>query len=225
MPLLFIALVVFLVIYLPCLIRVTSIACKSQFGPCSNSLEGKLRGFEGKNLKEAKKQVTEVLGAETSVTDFSLQFKIPAILKVDILEKKPKFAVKEKDTAVFGLVGQEGTVLKIEKDSSLPFLEIDEKIPGVGERVSDKIFFGLNLVYDLFLQYQLREGKIKDSLLVVDSLEGRRVIFPLAGDREILLGALRLIIGRLNDKSKDTRIVNGASVSEIDLRFKNPVLR
>lgn len=207
--------------YVPKLIFVNKISCKSQFGPCSTSLSEKLASKEGKNLKEVKKEVKEVLSYETSVSDFSLQFRIPASLNVFVVEKKPKFAVKQEN--YFGLIDKEGIVLRIEKATSLPYVEIQEKIPGVGEKVNEKTFFALNAVYNLFIQYQVRSGVISGNFLVIDSIEGRQVIFPLEGDLDVLLGALRLIINRLNASAKDTRIET--SVKEIDLRFKNPVLR
>jgi hypothetical protein len=46
-----------------------------------------------------------------------------------------------------------------------------------------------------------------------------RVIFPLEGDSDILLGGLRLIYSKIKEDG------NLAGYSQIDMRYKNPVLR
>ena len=60
--------------------------------------------------------------------------------------------------------------------------------------------------------YQVNKGEMINSGLVVELPTRVRVILPLEGSVEILLGSLRLIYSQVTDK-------------EIDLRFKNPILR
>jgi len=50
---------------------------------------------------------------------------------------------------------------------------------------------------------------------------GINVIFPTAGEVDVLIGSLRAILSQLNTGSEDTRI----KASTIDLRFDNPVVR
>lgn len=68
--------------------------------------------------------------------------------------------------------------------------------------------------------YGVQKGEITDSGLVIELPGSIRVIFPLdAPDPRVLLGSLRLVY---------SKITSGDMVgkySEIDLRFKNPVLR
>ena len=54
-------------------------------------------------------------------------------------------------------------------------------------------------------------------------IENRILVrFSLEGDIDVLAGSLRLIFSRLNDETTGIRM---GDVSEIDLRFKNPVIR
>ena len=55
--------------------------------------------------------------------------------------------------------------------------------------------------------------------MIVKIAGGVKVIFPLEGDIDVLLGSLRLILSQLNNDEREIRI------GSIDLRFENPVLR
>lgn len=207
--------------FVPKFIRINELVCVSQFGPCG--LGDKLSGLTGRSLDEVKREVSNVLLQEDSIADFSIQFKIPGTLEVAVIEKTPKFALKDLKSGFFALVDKEGKVLKIVEESSLPAVGVAGELPDVGETVEEEYFFALNILYNVFVSYAAVAGRIEDSSLVVNLPDGYKVVFPLAGDKDVLLGALRLLIERLNDRSKDSRINGG--ISEIDLRFKNPVLK
>ncbi|MBI4153583.1 hypothetical protein HY503_01115 [Candidatus Woesebacteria bacterium] len=223
LPIPIIALAVAAFFFWPKAIYIGEVTCRSQFGPCT-LLGDKLSGLSGSSLYDTRREVRYYLSSEDSISDFSIQFKIPDTLEVAIIEKKPKFALKDTASGFFALVDKEGKVLKIVEDSSLPRVISADKLPNVGEKVKEEYFFALNIIYNVFASYQARQGRVENNSLVVDIPQGFKVIFPLNGDKDVLLGALRLLIERLNASSKDTRI-NETGISQIDLRFKNPVLK
>ncbi len=222
-PIIILILLVGSIVLVPRLILIKHISCQSQYGNCFNSLEEKLKGAEGKSLREAKKEIEDILKNDLSLSDYSTQFKIPDTLKISLLEDKPKFTLKSLSKNVYGLVNKSGVVLKIEDNSTLPCVEVEGSIPNVGEKVSEKDFFALKIVSGLYSLYQIDKGKIQNESLLVELKNGIKVIFPLEGDKDVLLGALRVILNRLNEDEKESKI--NKVVYEIDLRFKNPVLR
>jgi cell division septal protein FtsQ len=168
------------------------------------------------SLFEAKKELKTVLTSDVLVTDFSFQFKLPNTLQVNLLERKPKFALKKRGSGAFALVDSRGIVVSYQDTSALPVLIMSDTPPNVGEMVSDKTLFALEILSDIFSMYQVKSGDLEDESLVIELKGGLRVIFPLEADRKVLLGSLRLILSRLNEES---------NVSTIDLRYKNPVLK
>jgi hypothetical protein len=222
-PIIALSFLVGLVVVAPRLILIKHISCQSQYGNCFNNLEEKFKVAEGKNLREAKKEIEDILKNDLSLSDYSTQFKIPDTLKISLLEDKPKFALKSLSNNVYGLVNENGLVLKIEDNSSLPYVEIEGTFPNVGEKVLEKEFFALKTILGLYSLYQIDKGKIQNESLLVELKNGIKVIFPLEGDKDVLLGALRVILNRLNEDAKESKI--NKVVYEIDLRFKNPVLR
>jgi hypothetical protein len=219
LPVIALLLLVSGIILAPRYIKVSSIECTSQFGPCV-LLEETLSSISGKSLYQTKKEIASVLSAESSVSDYSIRYKIPGNLSVYVVEKKPKFALS--NSSFFALVDKDGTVLKIGEETTLPRVEITGNLPNVGEKVSEDYLFCLNLLYNLFANYQVERGVIEGEKLLVD-ITGIRVIFPVSGDKDVLLGSLRLIIERLKQEPKDSKISKG--ITQIDLRFKNPVLK
>ena len=206
---------------LPRLLKITSIVCKSQYGPCSEGLSYKLTGFGGQSLSAVKKNLKLVLGSEPAISNYSFQLKLPSSLEVNLVEDKALFAVTTSDKKHFFLVDVGGVVVRIQDNSNLPLVILGENPPNVGEKVNPKSLFALQTVSDLYRLYQIKEGSLVNDSLETYLPSGEKVIFPLEGDRELLVGSLALIISRLNQAPKDSNI----KVSVIDLRFKNPVLK
>ncbi len=206
-------------------IKINSINCTNQFGPCSPYLTDRISSFKGRSLGNFKKEVTRLLKKEIVVSDFSIQYKVPDKAYIYLIEKKPKFALKDTGHGVFALISKDGTILRIQDSTNLPYIETGYKNPNVGEKVSGEEFFALNLIYYLYSLYQVDKGRISDDSMVIELPEGQTVIFPLQGDEKTLLGSLSLIYLRLKGTDKDSKISNVLGIRTIDLRFKNPVLK
>lgn len=216
------AISVFALFYsLPRFIRIKRISCKSQYGECSSVLKEKLTKSEGLGYSKAKSTVAASLAEDNTISEFLIQYKIPDKLSVNVLEKKPKYALKNSD--VYALVDKNGIVINILKETPLPFMETANTPANVGDKVNPEELFALEILYAVNFLYQTPKGVIEAKSLNVELPEGIKVIFPTSGDRQALLGALRLILDRLNAEPKDSRI--DKEIAVIDLRFQNPVLK
>ena len=81
--------IVFGLIYLtPRLIKIKTIDCKSQFGPCSQTFSSKSISFEGKNLKEAKKGLAGYFKSSPFIKEYSFTYKLPDKLFDNLIEAK-----------------------------------------------------------------------------------------------------------------------------------------
>lgn len=213
----FIVIFVILLFSIPFLIKVR-IECKSQFGECPAEVNSKLRMLNFQSLFLANRNVRKVLKENFLISDSSIQFKLPSTIFVNVIVKKPYFALENSFNGKFGLIDQKGIVLTIVDTSNLPVVVASEPIKKVGEVIDNKDLFALNLISGVKEMYQVGYGTIVNDTLVVDMPTGVRVIFPLEGDSEVLLGSLRLIYAKV--------VANYLGVySQIDMRYKNPVLR
>lgn len=207
-----------LLLVMPFLIKV-NIDCRSQYGTCPKEVTDKINLFNGKSLFTARNSVSKILKSDFLVSGFSLQFRIPNILQTEVLVKKPVIAFKDNGSDYMILVDTEGKVLSEASDSALPTITGITSLSGVGQKVSDKDIFALNLANGVYQMYQVRDFTVQDDSLLVELPGQIRVIFPLDGDSQILLGSLRLIYSKIQNEG------NPEKYSQIDLRFKNPVLR
>lgn len=205
-------------VVLPSLIKV-KIDCRSQYVECPQQVLEKLNFFNGKSLVFAKNGIRKILKSEFLISDYSIQFKIPNILRVELLAKKAVVAFKDSKSDFFILVDKDGKVLSMAQNSVLPVIILEGDLPNVGENIGSANLFALNLASGVYQMYQVRESYIQDGSLLVELPGQIRVIFPLDGDSEILLGSLRLIYSKVMEDG------NLAGYSQIDLRYKNPVLR
>jgi len=78
----------------------------------------------------------------------------------------------------------------------------------------------------LYSLYGVKEVRLRDR-----GLEARigeiLIIFPLEGDRDVLMGSLQLVLSQLNSGSEDFRIEEalGSKPKVVDFRYKNPIVR
>lgn len=168
----------------------------------------------GKSLAEAKTTLKSILAKDLLIKDFSLQYKLPETLQIYILIKKPKFALWNQEEKKAVLVDEAGTVLTEVEATNLPKVIVSGKLLARGEKVNQKELFALELIAGLNYFYQVNEGVLFEQRLEVILPGGIRVIFPLTGDRQVLLASLKAVFSGKIDK-----------IREIDLRFKNPVLK
>jgi cell division septal protein FtsQ len=210
-------LVIILTIYLPRIVKINSVTCESQFGPCSPNLSEKLALLRGTPVGETRKRVSEILASDILVKKFSIQFKLPNNFEVNILERKPKFALNNSGRSTVTLVDEEGYIVAIEVSTNLPRVIIHDFPGNVGEKVSKENLFALQVVGDLFTFYQIKKGEVDKDNLRVELKNGVKVIFPLEGDRSVLISSLELVLKRYGADSD--------LPDEIDLRYKNPVIR
>lgn len=194
------------------------IECQSQYGECPAEIESGLMKLAPGSLIVLRNEVNSYLKKNYLVSSYSVQFKLPDIIQVDLIVKKPYFAIKSSTTGGIGLVDNKGIILSLVDSTPLPTLVTQEPISKPGQVVSNQDLFALNLILGMNAMYQINYGTIMNDSLVVDMNTGVRVIFPLEGDDQVLLGAVRLIYTKVTSNYLGT-------YSQIDMRYKNPVLR
>ncbi len=227
--LLLVFLLIFSFLVLPKLIKVKAVECYNQYGLCSDELLTKVNTIVGDSFEAAKKKVTEEFNKTKLIDTYSFRFKLPATLRIDLILKKPKYALFQKITDEKVVLDDSGVVLEKVKETNLPYIVVPDNLPDIGETVGNKKTFALELLYGVYYLYQVKSGEILDDYLEVNVPGAGKVIFPLAGERDTLLGSLKLILSRLNTDTNSPKIGKvlpaGRQVKEIDLRYKNPVIR
>ncbi len=198
---------------LPRAVKVKKVECYSQYGLCSNDFLAKVNPALGNSINDAKKVVAEEFKSTKLIDNYSFRFKLPATLRIDIILKKPKYAISNKNTNEIAVLDSKGTVLQKTEKTNLPYVITVDSLPNVGETVDVKKIFSLELVYDIYYLYQVKSGEVVGDSLEVNIAGSGKIIFPLEGGRDILLGSMKLILSR------------AGKFKEIDLRYKNPVIR
>lgn len=208
----------------PRAVTIKKVTCASQFGPCNSQIQSQLDLLSNGKLAVVRSEIQKTLAQNVLVKEYFIQFRFPNEIKVDLLEAKPKYALKDKNNNIL-LVDERGIAITQSSLSSLPTVELDGELPEVGEEIDKKLLFASELIYDMNSLYGIDKGAIIADSLELEDAKGLIIRFPLEGDRQVLVGSLVLIISRLNTPDEITRIEGITDVKEIDLRYKNPVLR
>lgn len=201
-------------------IKIEKIECESQYGQCPETLIFNLQFTIPNQFLISKSQIKKILEQDIEINDYLIQYQIPNKLKIDINLKKPRYAIF--NSSKYFLIDKDGLIIEESSETNLPTLNKENINLVVGEKIEEKDKFALSIVNGLTYLYSINSGNIINNELKVTNSEGIIIRFPLEGDKDVLLGSLRLIFSRLNDETKGIRIED---TKEIDLRFKNPVLR
>lgn len=167
----------------------------------------------GDSIDTAKKKITEEFKNTKLIDNYSFRFKLPSTLRIDLILKKSKYALYQKNTNEIVVLDDKGMVLEKVKETNLPYVVISDNLLNIGEVVGSKKTFALELLYGIYYLYQVKSGEIINDSLEVIVPDAGKIIFPLIGERDILLGSMKLILTR------------SGKFKEIDLRYKNPVIK
>ena len=229
---------VFSIFKIQSIIIVKQINCKNQYGECGEQIKERLMKHKGQNINKVKSSLIIELENDLSIQSHSLQYNFPDSLDVFLVEVKPKFAVKPANSNLYYLIDKKGYTISSIDITKLPFLEVDTNLMEIGKVVDESILFSGEILYDLHYSDQVKKGLLKKDGFNVSLKNGIDVIFPLDGDKEVLLGSLYAIQNQLKSDLQKTKIdsekecdsgcyLQGECRShcEIDLRFQNPVIR
>lgn len=212
---------------------VGEIVCSSQYELCNEEIDSALQEYEGKNLREAKASVNKYLKENPLIKNYSINYQLLDKLEIDTIEDKAYYAITNEKKEVFAHITSSGIVVALQESTNLPFLYVHDEIPNIGKKVDVQTKYALELLEDLAYSYTVTTAELKESHLSV-VINNAELIFPLTGDKEILLGSANLILSRLKATRQETRINTDkesvlssvcSSRCEIDLRYDNPVVR
>lgn len=218
-------LVIFVIFSIGKSLKINNFECKGQFGDCRVEIIDGLNKFSGHNFVIAKKNAGDYLDNQVSIKAHNVRFKFPDTLVVNVVELTPAFGLKSSASDLIALVSKSGIVLSHEDNTNVPVVIIDTDLPQIGQTVNEEQLFALSLVYDVYSSFRIKNSHISKDSLEFEYEDGIKVIAPLSGDREVLVGSLNLIKSQLNSIVQDSRIESERNISEIDLRYKNPILR
>lgn len=202
-------------------VSLAEVECESQFGPCSQSIDEALGKLSGKPIIPTVRRMQDYLGKEKRIKQYSIRFLVPSKLKAYIVEKKGAAALGKIGLNNYFIVDEEGVVLGKEKSTFLPMINVvdGDLTYGPGSKVSDKLKFAVELTSYMFSVYATKLSTLYEDRIEIVLGSGIKVIFPTNGEIDVLLGSLNLILSRLNNPSSEIRI------GEVDLRYKNPIIR
>jgi len=120
------------------------------------------------------------------------------------------------------MVDKDGIVLFVSDKSDLPTV-YGFFIPNAGSKVSLRTKLALDIIYSVNYYFRVNSAYIENETLIVELPDQIRVIFPLEGDSNVLVGSLILIINEI--KKNGSEFFGFSQIQTIDLRYKNPVIR
>lgn len=202
------------------LIIIKKIDCQCQLGGCPPELSNSFTYLLGSDYKYTKAQIEKNLENNFTVKDFLVQYKIPSTVNIDLVVKTPKNAIRSGN--YFYLIADDFQVLSVGENSNLPTLQMKNVQLNPGDYLDNEGKFMLEILNKASFLFEVVEAKKQSDSLTLIVKDTPIIYFPLEGDTDVLIGALRLIYSRLNEENKGIRMEN---IREIDLRYKNPVIR
>lgn len=206
-------------------IELNKVDCVSQYGQCTHFLTQKFNSFIGEKYLSGIRLIKILANEDPMISSFNLQYVPLAGVRINLIEKEAKYSITTSNKESYSMIDNEGVVLSFSEATQLPTLVTADQPTEKGMAVSRHELFALKLMALMHRNYQVNLGRLEGDGLVVELPHGPDVIFPLSGDREVLMGSLILVYNDLNSSDGSKLNTNGKIIDTIDLRFKNPVLR
>jgi len=204
-------------------IKVKKLVCVSQFGECPEGIVDDIKYSNTNDLITIRKKLEKDLSSNFLVKDFLIQYQIPSTIQLQITLKKPKYAVYNLQDNLFYLFDKDGLILEISEKSRFFPVTVDKlNQNNYGEKVEDFVLNSAEITYGVRFMYEVAESKLVEQDLYLKMDSDVTFIISTKSSKDEILGAFKLIYSRLIAENKGIKIDN---VSEVDLRYENPVLR
>ncbi len=221
--LLIVSLIVILITLVSKYFVINHIECFTQFDKCDDALSAQIS--QGLPIKYTKinPYVKEVFDNNSEVYKYSMQLKLPSTVRLDLVIRKPVFALRSESVNSVSLIDQYGKVVSIEEFTNLPSMYIEGRLPNVGEEVSRTILSQVRVSQGLYKTTQIEKISIKGSDMYISATNTPQMILPTSEDNELLVGSVGLVLSRLKHILEETKI-DMSNVSRIDFRYKDPII-
>ncbi|KKQ43287.1 MAG: hypothetical protein US60_C0004G0007 [Microgenomates group bacterium GW2011_GWC1_37_8] len=215
----------FLYYIIPRLIKITTVECYSQYGPCSPRLSQVIRIDQVINYASAKKLYSQKLRQITIVEEYTLRYKFPSTLEIYTIELKPIYGLKSMLEQGIANISGKGLVLSYADETNLPILAINTQLPDEGTYLEDDTRNAMEILFSVTQLYKVNTASLNDDNIEILLDNGTSLIFPLDKDRKYLIGSMVLIMDELERMKEENEKDVGGLVKTVDLRFENPVIK
>lgn len=202
-------------------LKVRTVSCEADGSiQCSSLLFEKLSAFQGNRLFQSERKIRNTLSSEPEVLSYAVKTSPLGDITVRITLREGSIALKPESSNTYTLYTKDGILVKEAAQTSLPTVVLKEQIS------TEAVPFVAALSYQLTTILPISQMTVEGESLKVVLRDNRILIYPLQGDIDVLLGSTLITFSQLNLTEGKLIIDRQAVViREIDLRFKNPVLR
>ncbi len=213
---------ILLPLIIPNFIVVGEIYCEGVTRECSNEILEIVEKARGMRYFRAKIFVSKKFDSYDRVISYGVRLKLFNKMIIEVVERNPEVALLGVN-GKYSLFDRHGHPVGVsQSDNGLPYAKLLN-----GEISRSEISALSEIIYVLNQKYSFVSGEIDHGALVFEH-SGNKFIMPLSDDVDLTLGAFYLILSWLNSNPEDLRIGVTGNLSqrlEIDMRYKNPVIR
>lgn len=206
--------------------KVSSVSCMVENKSCPENINEVASSFVGQPMWSLNRNIRVKLQEFSEIEQFSTRISPLGDVSISVVLRDPIIAIKAEGSTEATFYTENGVPAGVGSVTSLPIIMVKEQID------SSRIPFVVELSSELTRMLSIRTYELTQSALVLTLLDSRRLLYPLDGDVDTLLGATLITFSQLNAGTEKLIINNERGqpaeekvVQEVDFRFKNPVLR
>jgi hypothetical protein len=203
--------------------KISSIECVSQFTKCNGNTLASIEKVEKSSIVATKINLKKALSDDPLVKKYSLQLKLNGKYIVLIEERIPKYCLKSNNENYF--FDSDSVLIKINGGENIKCIEESGISYKLRDRLNNKDSFLQNVFYNMRNISDLGRAYVENENLIVEYKGKTKLIFPTEGDAEVLAGKAYYTVSQFDKIEKYIIDIGNLSVSEIDFRYKDPVVR
>ena len=204
-------------------IKVNDVVCVSQFYTCNEGLQNDINSIKKGSLINTRGNLIRLLKNEVIVKNFSFQYQLDGKLILHIDEREFKYCITNKQNSYYA--DELGTVIKSVSGIGVNCIQNTSSVYKIKDYLNSKDLLSEQIFNRLRSIKTLESGIIDENKFVIEYEDGIKLIFPLEGQSDVLIGKAYYTISQFG-KINEYIIGNGSSgITEVDFRYNNPIIR
>lgn len=220
---LFLFFVLFLALYYFRISKITSISCVSQFTKCNENTLSLIGSIQKTSIYQTNVNLKKMLSQDPLVKKYSLQLKLNGKYNILIEERVPKYCLKNISEIYY--FDADGMVIKTGGSDNIKCIDFTGASYRLRDTLNSKDAFTQSVFYKIRNISELGRAYVENNNLIVEYRGKTKLIFPTEGDSDILAGKAYYTVSQFDKIEKYIIDIGNVSVSEIDFRYKNPIVR
>jgi len=204
-------------------VKVHEIVCISQFYACNESIRNDIDSVSKDSMIKTRGALIGLLRNEAIVKNFSFQYQLDGKLILHVNEREPKYCITNKVNSYYA--DELGVVIEIVNGMEVNCIQNINTTYKMKDSLNNNDLLSAQIFYKIRRLSTVESGLIEEKNFVIEYKDRIKLIFPLEGQPDVLIGKAYYTISQFGKINQYITENGFGGITEVDFRYNNPIIR